>query len=242
MNLHNLIDTTGNDNQEQSVSNKLPWWQNKWVVIASLLFVYPIGLFITWKTPAFSRKSKVLLAIAFGCFFLIVQATKDDRSPNGPANNSTINSIGEIEIIKKRLSNPSLIANAKLDDNSITAKNWSKRELYDGRLAYNADTNIKTISYELIEDRDALVTLTVLSFLVKDDKMSILNSLLAIVIAVRSLGQSEKTAGKVIHHINENIAKRDKFEIEIDDLKYKYSISKDIGFCTFTIKPKNYER
>jgi hypothetical protein len=100
MNLHNLIDTTGNDNQEQSVSNKLPWWQNKWVVIASLFFVYPLGLFLTWKTPAFSRKSKVLLAIAFGFFFLIVQTSKDDKSPNGPANNSTINSKAE-EVAKE---------------------------------------------------------------------------------------------------------------------------------------------
>ncbi|MCP1225736.1 hypothetical protein [Sebaldella sp. S0638] len=50
---------------------KLKWYQKKWVIILFLLFIFPIGLILLWINKGFTQKTKIILSVAFGIFFII---------------------------------------------------------------------------------------------------------------------------------------------------------------------------
>ena len=54
-----------------NVINKVPWYKKAGWIIASLILLYPLGLFLMWKYTDWTPKTKKIASIAFGIWYVL---------------------------------------------------------------------------------------------------------------------------------------------------------------------------
>ena len=57
----------------------MAWYDKKWVIILFLLFLFPVGLIIMWRSPTFSTKAK---GIVTALFVLVIISSDTNKTPS----------------------------------------------------------------------------------------------------------------------------------------------------------------
>jgi len=68
------------------------WYDKKWVIILFLFFFFQIGLFMMWRAPTFSTKTKGLVTVFFVLIFFAAGSNKTSTkttTQNPPAQQAT---------------------------------------------------------------------------------------------------------------------------------------------------------
>ena len=77
------------------------WYDKKWVIILFLFFFFPIGLFMMWRAPTFSTKTKGLVTVFFVLIFFAAGSNKTSTkttTQNPPAQQATQKPADEAKI------------------------------------------------------------------------------------------------------------------------------------------------
>jgi FtsH-binding integral membrane protein len=61
-----------------NTETKKNWYENKNIVIALLVFFFPVGLYGMWKNKEFSDKSKWIISACFGVLIVVGGILQDD--------------------------------------------------------------------------------------------------------------------------------------------------------------------
>mgnify|MGYP001338972179 CR=1 FL=1 len=63
------------------------WYFKTWVVVLTLLFLFPLGAFLMWKGSKFGKKTRIGVTIVLGLIFLSsVFGTKENQAPSSAKN------------------------------------------------------------------------------------------------------------------------------------------------------------
>lgn len=88
-----VVDDSASSNANSVKQTK--FYEKKWFLWVSLVFLPPLGIFLLWKFhPGKTKKVKIILTVIFALWFIIVMVTPKD-SGNSTANTNTSNSAVE---------------------------------------------------------------------------------------------------------------------------------------------------
>lgn len=83
-------DQESSSTKDQIGSQESPWWNQNWVAIVALIIFYPLGLFLTWRSPHISKQLKIILTIVFGFLFITALSNKSDKPDNSLQTKSNV--------------------------------------------------------------------------------------------------------------------------------------------------------
>lgn len=144
------------DNNKHANSSK--WYQRTWFIVLSLIFLAPLGIFLTWKYANWSKNTKIIATIASALFFIFSMINSANAAPTLTIDNATNNRV-ETEEAAFRLSGTITGAN----DSTIITVNDKPAEVNgtkysavielkegDNAVTVKAKKNDKTVSETLV--------------------------------------------------------------------------------------------
>lgn len=67
---------------------KTPFYKKYWFIFLSLMFFFPLGVFLMWRYTPFKKSTKIVISLVFAIFFVLA-LTLPDSDSDEESNNST---------------------------------------------------------------------------------------------------------------------------------------------------------
>lgn len=114
---------------------KTPFYKKDWFIFLSLMFFFPLGVFLMWRYTSFKKSTKIIISLAFAIFFVLALTLPDSDSDEETNNSTQQHETKESNKVETPASNAKEDTKINKENNSINTN--------DSNVDNNEDQTIK---------------------------------------------------------------------------------------------------